>query len=125
MAFTSDHETKSQMKLEMAEAVDDFMFGKFTKTIPLYKTTHQRMAQCYDKHKKAKPIWECLSNTQRMYKNAQGYLNSLVTENLTEPASDCLKDSVGSTQALANEEYAQCVRTQIGIFKKVRNECVA
>eukprot|EP01083_Nonionella_stella_P166573 557288_1 len=123
MSYTTDKATKAEMSLEMTDAIDKFFFGKFQKSIQLNKITHQRMAQCYDKHKKAKPIWECLSNTQRMYKNAQGYLNSLVTENLTEPASDCLKDSVGSTQRLANEEYIKCIRTNIHIFKKYRNEC--
>eukprot|EP01083_Nonionella_stella_P019691 54685_1 len=124
MSFFCDKATKAEMRIEMDNAIDTFMFNKFRHSIPLHKTTHECMAQCYDKHRKPKPIWECLTNCQRTYKNAQGYLGSLVTEFLNEPSSECLKESVGSTQEWANEKYTKCVRDQIQVFHKVRNQCM-
>eukprot|EP01083_Nonionella_stella_P028748 79203_1 len=124
MAFNCDKVTKAQMGIEMDDSIDKFTFHTFERSIPMWKTTHQRMAQCYDRHKKSKQIWQCLSNAQRTHRNAQGYLGSIVTEHLNDPALDCFKDSVGSTQALANEQYTNCIRNQIKVFKKVRNECV-
>eukprot|EP01083_Nonionella_stella_P031883 87228_1 len=135
MTYTTDTLTKAKMTLEIDDAIEKCMFRRFefhhehsNSMHPiLEKTTHQCMAQCYDKHKKAKPIWECLSNCQRMIRRRADFLApgpcSWVTDydtgQLKDPASECLKDSSGSTQALANEEYTKCIRKLIRYFLKI------
>eukprot|EP01083_Nonionella_stella_P139675 426573_1 len=121
MSFKCDKETKSQMKTEMSSAVDAFMFKKFKSSIPLYKSTHQCMDKCYDKHNKAKPIWGCLTSCQRTFNGAQRSLGMIVNQFLHQPASKCLNDSMGTTQAVANEQYTKCIRDQIKSLRRARN----
>eukprot|EP00483_Globobulimina_turgida_P006441 UN06451 len=125
MSFSCDKETKGEMRVEMDAAVDKFMFKKFRYATYAYKNAHQCMATCYDKNTKAQPIWNCLKDCRRTLDNSQRYLHSIVTEFLTEPASECLADSIGTTQASANELYTKCIRTHVSTFQKIRNECMA
>eukprot|EP01084_Bolivina_argentea_P103510 185393_1 len=125
MSFKCDADTKSEMRREKDTAKDKFKFNKFKYSNFAYKNTHQCMSRCYDTHKKPTKIWNCLRDCNRIMDNSKRYLNSIVTEFLHDPATECFDTSVGTTQSAANEQYTKCVRTQVKVFMKVRNECMA
>eukprot|EP01084_Bolivina_argentea_P220324 373417_1 len=122
MSFEPDPETKMKMQVEMNQATDKYLYNKFKNQPLQHKAAYQCMAHCFDKYPKAKQTWNCMKECRRTLDNGQMYLQSIITEYLTEPVSECAQ-STFTSQSLSNQEYIKCVKQQIGVFQKVRNEC--